>query len=98
MIIEAANHCASLALNATYPLRALLYLLTPGETYFELEEHVPHLSIQSMGLFTGFIIIENIIAFAKHGRLAGNVSDTLTSVGSGLLSLVPKYNKTLSQF
>jgi hypothetical protein len=90
MIVDALAHCATFVQDVTYPLRAMLYLLAPSETYFELEEQVPHLPVKSMILFTWFIIMENAVVLVKHGRLAGTVSDTLTSVGAGLLSLIPK--------
>ena len=91
MNLDTLNHYIGIAQNVTFLPRAMFYLVTPNETYFEFTESVPHIPVKSMSVFFWFIVIENLITLAKHGKLAGSVTDSIASTSAGLLSLIPNF-------
>jgi alkylglycerol monooxygenase len=78
-------------MNMTYGLRAMFYLLTPQETYYEFKDDVPNVTFQVTPIFYSFIFVEQIIHLIKNGRFNGSLSDTITSLSAGMVSLLPKY-------
>lgn len=88
---DSTTTTASFFESMSYAMRSMFYLLTPSETFYEHKYQVPDLPLKSMEVFFGFIFVENIIHLAQEGKLAGSVSDGITSVTAGMLSLIPGY-------
>lgn len=72
-----------------YMLKAMFYLLTPNETFYEKREDVPDLTGKASKYFLGLILIEQIIFIIKNGRFNGRLSDGITSISAGMVTSLP---------
>lgn len=79
----------SSAWAVTFPLRSLLYVVTPEETTFSRLEDVPNVVITAIPFFLGFLAIE-IAVGSWRGLDIYSVGDILTSAGAGLFSRLPE--------
>ena len=60
---------------ASYRIRSMFYLLTPNETYYETEQDVPDLTLDSMNMFFTLMFVEQIVFYLRYGRFSGKVND-----------------------
>ena len=75
--------------NSTYKLRAMFYLMTPDETFYETRSEVPNLPITVANVFYSFIIVEQILHLIQHGKFNGSLSDAISSMTAGIISILP---------
>jgi hypothetical protein len=61
----------------SYYSRALFYLLTPRETYFENAEDVPDVALNAYNAMMSCMLIEQLVFLAKHGRFTGRINDSV---------------------
>ncbi|XP_048882956.1 alkylglycerol monooxygenase [Brienomyrus brachyistius] len=81
---------AAAAFSASQDFRAMFYLLTPNETSFEHEEEVPEYVSKATPCFLLLIILEQVLGWAKTGKLVIRVNDGITSLSAGVMSRLSK--------
>ncbi|XP_068008601.1 alkylglycerol monooxygenase isoform X2 [Melanerpes formicivorus] len=78
--------------KATAPgqqLRALFYVLPPGESSFRTVEEVPDYVEKSIPFFIVFIVLEFAVSWVQKRKLSGRINDGISSLSLGLLSRLP---------
>ncbi len=75
----------------TFRTRALFYLLTPEETFFEKAQDVPNITNRASEVFFVLVFIEQIVHFLKVGKFNGTLSDAVSSMSAGIILLFPNF-------
>ncbi|NXV99646.1 ALKMO monooxygenase, partial [Fregetta grallaria] len=78
--------------RATAPgqqLRALFYVLPPGESTFRTVEEVPDYVEKSIPFFIAFIGLEFAVSWIQRRKLSGRVNDGISCLSLGILSRLP---------
>ncbi|KAM9304692.1 alkylglycerol monooxygenase [Morus bassanus] len=78
--------------RATAPgqqLRALFYLLPPGQSSFGTVEEVPDYVEKSIPFFIAFIGLEFVVSWVQKRKLSGRINDGISSLSLGILSRLP---------
>ncbi|XP_051921843.1 alkylglycerol monooxygenase [Hippocampus zosterae] len=70
-------------------LRAMLYLLTPNESSFEMLHDVPDYVYQANPFFLGLVILEMLLGSLISGAKLYNIADGIISVSLGMMSRLP---------
>nr|XP_047924202.1 alkylglycerol monooxygenase isoform X1 [Anser cygnoides] len=78
--------------RATTPgqqLRALFYVVPPGESSFRTLEEVPDYVEKSIPFFIAFIVLEFAVSWVQKRKLSGRINDGISSLSLGILSRLP---------
>ncbi|KAF1406321.1 Alkylglycerol monooxygenase, partial [Spheniscus humboldti] len=70
-------------------LRALFYVLPPGESSFRTVEEVPDYVEKSIPFFIAFIGLEFAVSWVQKRKLSGRINDGISSLSLGILSRLP---------
>uniref|UniRef100_A0A8C9F6R9 Transmembrane protein 195 n=1 Tax=Pavo cristatus TaxID=9049 RepID=A0A8C9F6R9_PAVCR len=70
-------------------LRALFYVLPPGESSFRTLEEVPDYVEKSIPFFIAFIVLEFAVSWVQQHKLPGRINDGISSLSLGILSRLP---------
>ncbi|XP_064300576.1 alkylglycerol monooxygenase isoform X1 [Phalacrocorax carbo] len=70
-------------------LRALFYLLPPGQSSFRTVEEVPDYVEKSIPFFIAFIGLEFVVSWVQKRKLSGRINDGISSLSLGILSRLP---------
>ncbi|NXN91851.1 ALKMO monooxygenase, partial [Rhinopomastus cyanomelas] len=70
-------------------LRALFYVLPPGESSFRTVQEVPDYVKQSIPFFIAFIGLEFAVSWVRRRKLSGRINDGISSLSLGILSRLP---------
>ena len=71
----------------SFRTRALFYLLTPEETFFEHSKDVPNIDKRASEVFCVLVFIGQFFYLIKDGKFNGKLSDAIGSMSAGIILL-----------
>lgn len=75
----------------SFKTRALFYLLTPQETFFEKAEDVPAIDKGASEVFFILVFVEQLAYLLRDGKFNGKISDAVASMSGGIILLFPNF-------
>lgn len=75
----------------SFRTRALFYLLSPEETFFEHADEVPNITNRASEVFFVLVFVEQLIFLLKDGKFNGKLSDAISSMSAGIILLFPNF-------